>query len=80
MWIVGALVVGALGGAAAVASQSVTLSGDLAATDQERDEGYFALGPDAMLAVKPGSSLHDWLRGRTGTRVRLTIEASPSSD
>ncbi len=46
----------------------------LGATDQELEEGYFAVGTWLMLMTKPRGELHEWLRARKGKRVRVTIE------
>jgi hypothetical protein len=77
-WVAIALVVGLLGGAA-LAGQATSVQGQLSATEQEADEGYFAIGQDTMLVVKPGSALHDWLKARRGQRVRVTLEAETGS-
>lgn len=61
------------------AADGVQLNGQLGATDQEADEGYFALSPDVMIMVKPGSPAHRWLKSRTGQRVVLTIAPEPAS-
>lgn len=36
--------------------------GVLKATEQEAQEGYFAIGENAMLVVKPGSTPHQVIR------------------
>lgn len=56
-----------------------TLTAPLGATDQEADEGYFALGKDTMLVAKPGSELHIWLRSHLGQRLKLTIARDTES-
>jgi len=63
-----------LAGLALAAQQGFTLRGRLGATDQEAQEGYFAIDSQTMIVVKPGSDLHGYLRSRVGQRVRLTIE------
>jgi hypothetical protein len=64
-----------------VAAQSgFTVSGRIGATDQEVQEGYFALDPQTMLVVKPGSEIHTFLRGKVGQRVRITIEPDGESE
>ncbi len=55
-------------------AQGFTLTGRLDATDQEADEGYFAIDQQTMLVVKPGSELHAFLRGQAGKRVRIVVE------
>ena len=70
-----ALVVGIVAGGAAVASQaSITVQGQVSATEQESDEGYFAVGADTMVVAKPRSTLHQWLRAHNNQQVRVTIE------
>jgi hypothetical protein len=62
------------------AQEGFILSGRLSATDQEADEGYFAIDQQTMLVVKPGSDLHAFLRGKSGKRVRITVEPDPESE
>ena len=50
------------------------------ATDQEAQEGYFALDSATMIVVKPGSEIHAYLRSKVGQRVRLTIEPEAGSE
>jgi hypothetical protein len=70
-----ALVVGMLAGGAAVASQaSIAVQGQLTATEQEADEGYFAVGGDTMVIAKPHSALHGWLRSHNSRQVRVTVQ------
>jgi hypothetical protein len=60
------------------AQEGFSLTGRLSATDQEADEGYFAIDQQTMIVVKPGSELHAYLRGQAGKHVRITVE--PASD
>jgi hypothetical protein len=62
------------------AQEGFVLAGRLSATDQEADEGYFAIDQQTMLVVKPGSDLHAFLRGKSGKRVRITVEPDPESE
>ena len=79
--IVMALVVGALVGSVAVARQaSIVVQGRVSATEQESDEGYFAVGSDTMVVAKPKSALHQWLRAHNGQQVRVTIEVDQPTD
>ena len=65
---------------ALAAQQGFSLSGRLGATDQEAQEGYFAIDNQTMIVVKPGSDLHGYLRARVGQRVRVTIEPAAGSE
>jgi len=67
-------------GVAIAAQQGFTVRGRIGATDQEAQEGYFALDNETMLVVKPGSQLHGYLRTRVGQRVRLVIEPDAGSN
>jgi len=60
--------------------QSFTIRGRLGATDQEAQEGYFALDSQTMIVVKPGSEIHQYLRSKVGQRVRITIEQETGSE
>lgn len=67
-------------GMSIAAHDAFALTGRLGATDQEADEGYFAVDQQTMLVVKPGSDLHAYLRRRSGTRVRITVEPAPGPE
>jgi hypothetical protein len=77
---VGLVVVMLLSGLALAAQQGFTLTGRVGATDQEAQEGYFAIDNQTMIVVKPGSELHNYMRARVGQRVRVTIEPQAGSD
>jgi hypothetical protein len=67
-------------GAMLAAQQGFTVRGRLGATDQEAQEGYFAIDNETMIVVKPGTGIHDYLRSRVGQRVRVSIEPEGGSD
>jgi len=62
------------------AQQGFSIAGRIGATDQEAQEGYFAIDSQTMLVVKPGSEVHAYLRGKVGQRVRITIEPEKESE
>jgi hypothetical protein len=62
------------------AQEGFSLTGRLSATDQEADEGYFAIDQQTMIVVKPGSELHAYLRGQAGKHVRITVEPAADSE
>jgi len=64
----------------AAAQEGFTVSGRLGATDQEAQEGYFAVDQQTMIVVKPGSELHAYLKGKVGRRVRITVEQASESE
>ena len=69
-----------LAGMAVAAQQGFSLSGRLGATDQEAQEGYFAIDNQTMIVVKPGSDFHAYLRTKVGQRVRITVEPDNESE
>lgn len=71
-WVILALLLFGLG-TLTRAGGEVETAGYLTATDQEADEGYFAVGSDAMLVVKQGSGLQRWLKMHKGEQVRLNL-------
>jgi hypothetical protein len=56
------------------------VQGQVSATEQESDEGYFAVGSDTMIVAKPQSKLHQWLRVHNGQQVRVTIEVDQPTE
>jgi hypothetical protein len=60
------------------AGDQLEVAGFVNATAQEADEGYFAVGSDAMIVVKQGSGLQRWLKGHSGDRVRLALSVDTS--
>jgi hypothetical protein len=71
-WLTLALLLFALGRLTHAATQ-MEVAGYVHATDQEADDGYFAVGSDAMIVVKQGSGLQRWLKSQCGQRVRLVL-------
>ena len=69
-----------LTGLAVAAQEGFSVSGRLGATDQEAQEGYFAVDNQTMIVVKPGSELHGYLKSKVGHRVRITIEPDSESE
>lgn len=64
----------------AAASSGTVVTGVVAASEHEAQEGYFALGQDAMVFARPGAALHDWLQSHIGQRVRVTLDVDPGSE
>jgi hypothetical protein len=55
------------------AAAGIETAGFLTATEQDAQDGYFAVGPDAVVVVKQGSGLQRWLRTHTGQQIRLAL-------
>jgi hypothetical protein len=71
-----ALVLGALGGAAAAGVDEAAVVAEVSAADHEVEEGYFTLGEGATVIARPGTELHRFLASHRGQRVRLAIGAA----
>jgi hypothetical protein len=56
------------------ANGGIELRGHLNANETEMQEGYFAVAQDTVLMVRPGSSLHQWLKDHHGQTVRIVVE------
>jgi len=72
-WITFALLLFGLGTITS-AGDELAMAGFVSASDQEAREGYFAIGGDAMMVVKPDSGIHRWLQAHSGQRVRVVLE------
>ncbi len=62
------------------AQDGFSVNGRVNATDQEAQEGYFAIDQQTMIVVKPNSPMHTYLKGKVGQKVRVTIEPQPESE
>ena len=72
--LVGVIVGSTLGAGGALAADGFSFAGLVGATEQEAQEGYFAVDRQTMIVVKPDSPLHAYMRAKTGQRVRITID------
>jgi hypothetical protein len=63
----------------AAAEEAFSVGGRVSATDQEAQEGYFAIDHETMIVVKPKSPMHAFLKGKVGQRVRVTVEPAPGT-
>jgi hypothetical protein len=74
-WMVLALLlVGiSLGRAAEREKDETVLTVQVSSADHEVQEGYFALGEQATVMVKPGSDLHQFLSRQRGRKVKIVL-------
>ena len=70
--VVAALLLGMSIGRASDSDEAV-LTAKVTSADHETDEGYFSLGKDATVLVKPGTDLHRFLARENGREVRITL-------
>ena len=69
-----------LAGAGLAAREAFSVAGRVTATDQEAQEGYFAVDQQTMIVVKPNSPMHAYLKSKVGQRVRITVEPTGESE
>jgi hypothetical protein len=70
--VVAALLLGMSIGRASDSDEAV-LTAKVSSADHETDEGYFSLGKDTTLLVKPGTDLHRFLTRQNGREVKVTL-------
>ena len=70
--VVAALLLGMSLGRASDGDEAV-LTAKISSADHETDEGYFSLGSDTTLLVKPGTDLHRFLARENGRQVKITL-------
>ena len=62
-----------LGRAAEREKDETVVTVQVSSADHEVQEGYFALGEQATVMVKPGSDLHQFLSRQRGRKVRIVL-------
>ena len=62
-----------LGRAAEREKDETTVTVQVSSADHEVQEGYFALGEQATVMVKPGSDLHQFLSRQRGRKVKIVL-------
>lgn len=53
-----------------------SLTVQVSAADHEQEEGYFSLGENATVLVKPGTDLFRFLTRQRGHRVKVVLQES----
>ena len=74
--VVGCLVssvAGSFAAGQAAGREDAALTVQVTSADHEVEEGYFSLGTDATLMVKPGTPLYRFLVRRRGEQVTITF-------
>lgn len=72
-WLAGALLT--IGGSIAWAhnADETVLTVQVSSADHELQEGYFTLGADVTVMVKPGSELYRFLNRQRGNKVKIVL-------
>ena len=72
-WLVVAAVLLGMSIGRAADNDEAVLTAKVTSADHETDEGYFSLGRDTTLLVKPGTDLHRFLARENGREVKITL-------
>jgi hypothetical protein len=81
VWLAFALLlIGATIGRAFDSPDETVLTVQVTSADHEIAEGYFALGEQGTVMVKPGSDLYRFLSRHRGDRVRIVLTRSESRE
>lgn len=72
-WLTLVLILLALSVGRASDRDETTLTVQVSSADHEIVEGYFTLGDNMTVMVKPGSELHRFLSRQRGRKVKITL-------
>ncbi len=80
IWLVVALLLvgGSLGWA--YNADETVLTVQVSSADHELQEGYFTLGDDVTVMVKPGSELYRFLNRQRGNKVKIVLTESTAKE
>jgi hypothetical protein len=73
-WLTVALILAALGVARAFDRDETVLNVKVSSADHETEEGYFSLGENATVMVKPGTDLYRFLSRQRGHKVKIVLQ------
>lgn len=74
--LVAALLLVGVGIGRAYDTDETTLTVQVSSAEHETDEGYFSLGEQATVMVKPGSDLFRFLTRHKGQKVKIVLSQS----
>lgn len=69
-----------LGRAAEREKDETVVTVQVSSADHEVQEGYFALGEQATVMVKPGSDLHQFLSRQRGRKVKIVLTEAATTE
>jgi hypothetical protein len=73
VWVTLALILVGLSVGRASDRDETVLTVQVSSADHELQEGYFTLGNDVTVMVKPGSDLHRFLTRQRGRKVKISL-------
>ena len=79
-WMVVALLLLGLSIGRASDTDETSVTVQVNSADHEVEEGYFALGAQATVVVKPGSDLYKFLNRQRGRKVKIVLTDASSTE
>ena len=79
-WLTLALLLVALSVGRAFDRDETSLTVQVSSADHEQEEGYFSLGENATVLVKPGSDLYRFLSRQRGRKIKIVFQESGSPE
>jgi hypothetical protein len=73
-WLTLALILVGLSVGRAFDRDETVLTVKVSSADHETEEGYFSLGDNATVIVKPGSDLYRFLARQRGHKVKIVLQ------
>jgi hypothetical protein len=78
-WIALALILVGISIGRASDKDEASVTAQVSSADHEAEEGYFTLGPNATLMVKPGSDLYNFLNRQRGRKIKVVLTEGENS-
>ena len=75
-WLTLAMILVGLSVGRAFDRDETVLTVQVSSADHETEEGYFSLGDNATVLVKPGSDLYRFLTRQRGHKVKIVLQES----
>lgn len=79
-WLVFALLLLGISIGRASTTDETVLNVQVSSADHEIEEGYFSLGEEATVMVKPGSDLYRFLSRQRGNKVKIVLTQSAARE
>lgn len=79
-WLTVALILMALSVGRAFDRDETVLTVKVSSADHEVEEGYFSLGDNATVMVKPGSDLYRFLSRQRGHKVKIVLQEAGGTE
>jgi hypothetical protein len=79
-WLTLAFLLVALSVGRAADRDETVLTVKVSSADHETQEGYFSLGDNATLMVKPGSELYQFLTRQRGRKVKIVLQEAGGAE